>query len=302
MTENVKASLFMVAAMAGFALQDVFIKVMAAAMPAGQIVFLMGAGGLAVLAGIATLRSVPLLTRAFLAPAMLGRNASEFACATTLVTALALVPLSLVTAIMQATPLMVTAGAALWFGEQVGWRRWTAVAVGFLGVMIILRPGTEGFEPAALWAVAGSVSLALRDLVTRALPREVASLQVSTWAFAAILLAGLSMLAYGPPPVAPDAQGWAQTAAMVALGLLAYSALVLSTRFGEIAVVAPFRYSRIVFALALGMSLFGERPDGWTLLGIALVVGSGLYTLVREARLRRRARLRPPSAAAPPGL
>lgn len=299
--DNLRASVLMVAAMALFAAQDVFIKFLAADMPAGQIVLLIGAGGLPVLVILAVVRGVPLVSPALLAPAVLARNGCEFVGSISLVTALALVPLSLVTAIMQAVPLVVTAGAAIWFGEAVGWRRWTAIGVGFLGVLVILRPGMEGFDPATLWAVAGALALALRDLATRAVPREVASLQLSAWAFGAIVPAGLLALALGPPAVLPDARGWIDVAAMVALGLLAYGALVLATRLGEIAAVAPFRFSRILFALALGVLLFGERPDAATLTGIALVVGSGLYTLMREARLRRRP-IAAPSPQTPPGL
>lgn len=302
MSDNLKASLLMIVSMAGFGLQDVFIKFLAVDVPAGQIVFLIGTGGFSVLAAVALARRVPLATRGFLAPSIMLRNIFEFTCAICLVTALALVELSLVTAIMQAAPLIVTAGAALWFGERVGWRRWVAIAVGFAGVLVILRPGMAGFEPAALWALAGSVGLALRDLSTRAVPREVASLQVATWAFAAIVLAGLAMLAIGPPPVGLGARGGLLAAAMVGCGLFAYVALVLSTRIGEIAAVAPFRYSRILFALGLGIGIFGERPDALSLLGIALVVGSGLYTLLRESRRTRRGRVPPPSAGAAPGL
>lgn len=288
MSDTLKASLLMVAAMALFAGQDVFIKALAGSMTAGQIALLIGAGGLPVLAAMATFRRQTILSRALLAPAVAVRNGFEFLTTICLVTALAQVPLSLVTAVMQSVPLLVTAGAALWFGSAVGWRRWTAILVGMAGVLAILRPGMAGFDPAVLWALAGAVFMAGRDLATRAVPREVTSLQLSAWAFAAVVPAGLLLMALERGPhVWPDGSGWSGAGAMVALGLLAYGALVIATRIGDIAVVAPFRYSRILVALLLGALVFGERPDAVSLAGIALVVGSGLYTLVREARLRR---------------
>jgi drug/metabolite transporter (DMT)-like permease len=288
MSDNLKASLLMVAAMAFFAGQDVFIKLLSASLSPGQIVLLIGAGGVPPLALIAVARREALVSAALVDRAVLARNGFEFLTAICLVKALALVPLSLVTAIMQSVPLLVTAGAALWFGEPVGWRRWTAIAVGMTGVLVILRPGMEGFDPSVLWALAGAGAMAARDLATRAVPRAVTSLQLSTWAFAVLVPAGLLLMAVETQPHDwPGAGGWVQAAAMVALGLVAYGALVIATRTGEIAAVAPFRYSRILVALVLGALFFGERPDAVSLAGIALVVGSGLYTLLREARLRR---------------
>lgn len=287
----------MVAAMTLFAGQDVFIKLLAGSLSAGQIVLLIGAGGLPVLLALAAARRVALLSPALLDRAVLARNGFEFLTSICLVTALALVPLSLVTAIMQSVPLLVTAGAAIWFREPVGWRRWTAISAGMAGVLLVLRPGMEGFDPSVLWALAGAFGLAARDLATRAVPRSVSALQLSAWAFAMLVPAGLLLIAVEPRPhVWPDAGGWVLVGAMVALGLVAYGALVIATRTGDIAAVAPFRYARILVALAFGGLFFGERPDAIGLAGIGLIVGSGLYTLLREARLRRASS---PAAGAP---
>jgi drug/metabolite transporter (DMT)-like permease len=301
MTDTVKASLLMVAAMALFAGQDVFIKLLSDLLSPGQLVLLIAAG-VPLLAAVALAQGRPLLSRALFHRAVMARNLCEFATAICLVSALAAVELSLVTAIMQAVPLLVTAGAAIWFAEPVGWRRWTAIAVGMAGVLVILRPGMAGFDPAVLWAVGGALAMAARDLATRAVPRSVASVQLSLWAFAVLVPAGLMLMALEPGPhLWPDAAGWVAVAAMVVLGLIAYAALVVATRIGDIAAVAPFRYSRILVALVFGALVFGERPDALSLAGIALIVGSGLYTLIREARLRRRP-VAAPSPQTPPGL
>ena len=301
MSDTMKASLLMVAAMAFFAAQDVFIKLLSDLLSPGQLILLIAAG-VPVLVAVALAQGRPVLSRALLHRAVMARNLCEFATAICLVSALSAVDLSLVTAIMQAVPLLVTAGAAVWFAEPVGWRRWTAIAVGMAGVLVILRPGMAGFDPAVLWAVGGALAMAARDLATRAVPHSVASVQLSLWAFAVLVPAGLMLMALEPGPhLWPEATGWVAVAAMVVLGLIAYAALVVATRIGDIAAVAPFRYSRILVALAFGALVFGERPDALSLAGIALIVGSGLYTLVREARLRR-APVAAPSPQTPPGL
>ena len=206
------------------------------------------------------------------------------------ITAIALTPLSSASAILQATPLVVTLGAALFLGEQVGWRRWSAILVGFAGVILIIRPGFDAFEPASLFAVMGVVGLALRDLATRTVPRSISSMQLSTYAFLTLVPAGIGMLAFtGDAPRVLNGLEWLLIAAALAFGVLSYYAIVAAMRMGDVAVITPFRYSRLVFALCFGVLFFGERPDMATLAGSALIVASGIYTFWREARLRRNA-------------
>ncbi|MDH3265302.1 MAG: DMT family transporter, partial [Paracoccaceae bacterium] len=230
---------------------------------------------------------------------VLVRNSAEFFGTIGFVTALSLIPISTASVILQASPLVVTIGAALFLAERVGWRRWTAILVGLAGVIVILRPGMAGFDANALWAVLGVIGLSLRDLSTRRVPPEVTTLQLSAWAFAAVALAGLVLsLGPGAPKAMPSPQTLAELAFGLGFGLVGYALLTVAVRMGDLSVVAPFRYTRIIFALALGLLLFGERPDTPMLIGAALIVGSGLYTLLREARLRRR-RAPSPAAAAP---
>jgi drug/metabolite transporter (DMT)-like permease len=175
-------------------------------------------------------------------------------------------------------------GAAVILREPVGWRRWTAIAVGFTGMLLILRPFGAGFDPNALFAVIAVFALALRDLLTRRVPAVMHTLQLALLGFAAVIPAGVLLL-LGQTPMAP---GWREAglmAGILGLGMVSYIAITLATRTGEVAVVAPFRYSRLVFAMAVGAMLFGERPDPWTLAGSALIIASGLYTFARERRL-----------------
>ncbi len=290
--ENLRASAFMVAAMAGFALEDALIKLLAATIPTGQIMLALGLLGTLGFAALAALQGVAPLTRAAMHPVVLTRCGAELTGTLAFITALSLVPLAVASAILQALPLVVTMGAALILREPVGWRRWTAIAVGLGGMLMILRPFAASFDPNALFAVVAVVALALRDLLARRVPAAMHTLQLALLGFAAIVPAGVALLALGQTPVAP---GWREAALMagiLALGMTSYIAITLATRRGEVAVVAPFRYSRLVFAMAVGAMLFGERPDGWTLAGSALIIASGLYTFARERRLalQRRAR------------
>lgn len=289
--ENLRGSLLMVAAMAGFAVEDMIIMFIAQTLPVGQILVLMGAGGALVFTIQAACQRKRLWTRALLAPAVIVRNTAELVGTIGFVTAIALTPLSSASAILQAAPLVVVMGAALFLGEKVGWRRWTAVGAGFCGVLMIVRPGLAGFEPNSLFAVVGVFGLAARDLATRWVPAGVASVQLAGSAFASLVPAGLLVLAVsGTPLVTPEPQTLALFALALGFAVLAYSGIVAATRIGDISVIAPFRYSRIVFALILGIAVFGERPDAMTLIGSAVIVASGTYAFVREARLRARAR------------
>ncbi len=287
---NLRGILLMVAAMAGFSVEDALIKAAAASVPVGQILMLLGIGGAVIFGTLARLQGARLLTPVVFSRPVLLRNAAEMLGTMTFVNAIALLPLSTVTAILQATPLAVTLGAALFLGAEVGWRRWTAILVGFAGVLIIVRPGAEGVEAGALLAVAGVFFLAARDLATRATPASVPSTVIATYGFASVIPAGAILLAFSGGAMMPEPRAGLLIAAALVIGVFAYYAIIAAMRVGEIAVVTPFRYTRLLFAVGIGMAVFGERPDALTYLGAVLVIGSGLYTLLREARLSRRQR------------
>lgn len=289
MTDNLRGALFMSLAMAGFALEDMFIKLLAGALPVGQVLLVLGLGGALVFGTIAHRRGEQVLSPALLTRAVIVRNLCELVGTVGFVLSFVLASLSTASAILQATPLVVTMGAVLFLGEKVGWRRWTAIAVGFAGVMLIVRPGMAGFEPASLFAVVGVLGLAGRDVATRLVPRNISSYQISTWAFAMIIPAGIFLMAVmGEPPNLPTALQSLTLLATIGIGVLAYYALVAAMRVGELSFVTPFRYTRMVFALIVALLVFGENPDAVTLFGAALIIGAGLFTWWREARLRGR--------------
>ncbi|WP_149589891.1 DMT family transporter [Tabrizicola flagellatus] len=289
--DNTRAALMMVASMAFFAVEDLFLKRSAEAMPPGQVLALTGAAGACVFWALAAGQRQAVLSREALRGVPLWRTLAEAAAAMLYIVALALAPLSMTSALLQASPLVVVAGAALFLGETVGWRRWASILVGFAGVLVILEPWGAAFDPTGLLTVACVVALAARDLLTRTMPARIGTFQVATWAYLGLVPSGaLLMAGMGQSFLWPTPWQWAGLAGALVSGLFGYYAVVAAMRLGEVSVVAPFRYTRLVFALAIAMVFLGERPSGTTLVGAALVVGSGLYAFARE-RARKRASL-----------
>jgi len=277
----------MVGSMAGFAIEDMLIKYLALEMPTGQFLMLIGGGGGLVFAVMAHRQGQQVLSADFLQPVIIIRNLGELIGTLGFVTAIVLTPLSSASAILQATPLAVTLGAALFLNEAVGWRRWSAIGIGFCGVVLVIRPGMDGFQPASLFAVQGVIGLAMRDVATRAAPAKISSLVLSAHGFAMLVPAGAVLLWISGGAVAPSPTGYGLLAAALIVGVTSYYALTLSMRLGDVAVVTPFRYVRLVFALIIGVTLFEEDPDLWTLIGAAIIILSGLYTFFRERHLSR---------------
>ena len=288
-SDNTRAALTMVASMAFFAVEDLFLKWSAEALPPGQVLALTGAAGACVFWLLAAGQRQPILSRDALRGMPLARTLAEAAAAALYILALALAPLTMTSALLQASPLVVVAGAALFLGETVGWRRWASVLVGLAGVIVILEPWDADFDPTGLLTVACVVVLAVRDLATRAMPARIGTFQVATWAYLGLIPAGVALMAgMGQGFVPPTPGQWAGLGGALVSGLFGYYAIVAAMRLGEVSVVAPFRYTRLVFAMAIAMVFLGERPARSTLLGAGIVVGSGLYAFAR-AQARKRA-------------
>lgn len=285
--ENLRGIVLMVASMAGFAIEDMFIKWASASVPTGQILILLSIFGTPVFAALAWHQGAKFWDRSALHPAVLWRNGGEMVGTAGFVTALALTPLTSATAIFQATPLAVTLGAALFLGETVGWRRWTAILVGFCGVIMIIRPGMDGFNLNSLWSIVAVIGLSARDVATRRIPNTISTMQLAAWGFAAVGILGAGMLAASGGAIWLTLQQSAYIGGALTFGIAAYWAITQASRLGEISVITPFRYARLIFALFIGAFVFAERPDIITISGAALIIGSGLYTFARE-RFRKR--------------
>lgn len=300
-SDNLRGVGYMCLSMLAFTFNDSFMKAVTEEVPLFQAVFLRG------LIAIVGLVVMGLFTGAF-RQRLDGadwrlislRSVAEIFATVTFLSALLHMPLANLSAIMQALPLAVTLAAALVYGDRIGWRRLVAISVGFLGVMIIIRPGTDHFDLWSLMGVASVVCVVVRDLAVRRLGSHVPSVIVALGAavMVAVMGLGLSMIPTAGMGANFDGlTGWqallpaqlAQIGGAGAFLIVGYICAVTAMRWGDIGTVAPFRYTSLLWAIVLGFAAFGELPDGWTLVGAAIVVASGIYTLMRERRLRRAA-------------
>jgi drug/metabolite transporter (DMT)-like permease len=282
----------MVLAMAAFSLEDMLIKATANILPVGEILILFGLGGTLAFIVMTLSRGQAIFHPKIVSQPVLLRFIFEVIGRLFFTLAIVFTPLSSASAILQATPLVVVMGAALFLGERVGWQRWCAILIGFIGVLIIIRPGLESFEISSLLAIIGMFGFAGRDLATRAASPVLSHLQLSIYGFFILIPTGLFMLIFNIGPdidgltnqgfIWPDLMSNLQILAATIFGVMAYYWLTIAMRNGDVSVVAPFRYTRIIFALILGAAVFGERPDNFTLFGIVIIVASGLFTLLRS--------------------
>ena len=242
--ENLRGAALMILAMFGFAVEDMMVKVISVDMPTGQIIFLLGGGGAIVFGILCRLQGQPLFERKMLSRPILLRSLAELVGTLGYVTAITLTPISTASAILQATPLLVTLGAAVLFGEMVGWRRWSAIFIGFFGVLLIIRPGTDGFDHLSLITLVGVLGLAGRDLATRGVPKDTSSMQLSFLAFLTLVPASMILsLGSQTPWIAPTQTIWLLVIGATIITALAYYAIVAAMRVGEISFVTPFRYT-----------------------------------------------------------
>lgn len=288
LTDNTRGALLMMASMAGFTLNDTFMKAVSGEMPLFQLIFLRGLitslaiGAMAWYVGALHLR-IPPRDRALITLRML----AEIGSAYFFLTALYNMPLANVSAIMQSLPLVVTLAAAMFFGEPLGWRRMTAILVGLCGVLLIVRPGTDGFTIFSIYALIAVGFVTLRDLLTRRVSGATHSMMVTfTTSFGLTLAFGAASLSVDWVPLDLYLAGMTLGAAVMVIFGYVFSVMVM--RVGQISFVAPFRYTGLIWALVLGWLVFGDWPTPLTLAGAGIVVGSGVFMLYREAQLNRR--------------
>lgn len=290
MSDNLRGALIMMASMASFTFNDACVKATAGAVPLNQLLFLRGILT-SVFILILTLRlgafklSLPAGDWGLIAL----RTGSEIGAAYFFLTALFNMPIANVTAVLQVLPLTVTLGAALFFRDPVGWRRATAILIGFCGMLLIVRPGPDGFNLYSIYALIAVVFVTSRDLATRRMSSATPSMMVTLSASVGVMLFfGVGTMAEPWVPVAAKEFYLIVGASVFIIGGYLFSVMVM--RVGEVSFVSPFRYTGLLWALLLGLILFGDWPDPLTLLGAAIVVASGVFTLYREHRVARRSR------------
>lgn len=282
LSPNLRGALFMVISMAAFTVNDAIAKFVSDSMNMAQVMLVRGIFA-SMLVGVIAWQSGALtqLRHALNSMVML-RVAGDAAGTLTFLLALQHLPLANVSAILQALPLAVAMGAALFLGEGVGWRRWLAISVGFIGVLIVVRPGVEGFSVHSLLVLACVLFCAVRDLATRRIPEAIPSLLVSAVTSTAITILGAALLPAmgGWTPMQPSMVLYLALAAV--LVLIGYQFIIMAMRVGDISFIAPFRYTALLWAIALSIVIFGDFPDSAMIMGSAIIVASGLYTLYRE--------------------
>lgn len=286
LSSNVRSMLLMVFAMGVFVLNDTLTKTVSAHLPTGQIIAIRGVIASAImLAVVAIGPGLQRVARVYSWPLMV-RNLSEVVAVMLFLSALFRLPIANVTAILQLLPLAMTAAAALFLKEQVGWRRWTAAVVGLVGVLFIIRPGTADFS---WWYVAALVSvifITARDLATRFIAAETPTSIVTLLTAMFVTGAGCLLGATTETWLMPAWGDLARLGCAALLVLVGYYTLIEAWRGGEVSATAPLRYTVVLWAMLFGYLMLGEVPSGWTLLGSAIVVGAGLYTLFRERRVK----------------
>jgi len=287
----------MAVAMASFTINDAITKAVSSELNVGELLLIRGLFAMVLVAALAVHRKALRSFRALLMWPVALRVIGEIGGTLTYVAALAQIPLANASAIFQALPLVITLGAALVFGEPVGWRRWLAIAAGFIGVLVIVRPGAEGFSQAALLALASVAFCTVRDLATRRIPKQLPTLFITLLTTVTVTTAGAAAVIPFGGWTAPSGHALGLLALAAVLILIGYQCIIAALRTGDISAVAPFRYSALLWAMLLGYFAFGHRPDGAMLAGAAIIVLSGLYAFYRE---RVRDKLRP--AATGPGL
>ncbi|HWK15645.1 MAG TPA: DMT family transporter [Rhizobiaceae bacterium] len=290
LSSNMRGALFMTLAMSAFTINDAIAKHVADVMNIGQLIFVRGAFATVMIGTLAWASGAFRGGAWYSHPMVWLRAAGDLAASVTFLLALSRMPLANVSAVLQSLPLAVTMGAALFLGEPVGWRRWIAIVVGFAGVMIVVRPGFEGFDAYAIYALLCVLFCVVRDLATRRLPPHIPSLLVATVTAGCIgAFGGLMTVPLGGwTPM--DWRTTGELAIAAVLLITGYQFIIKAMREGDISFVAPFRYTALVWAITLGMVMFGDIPDLAMILGSALVIASGIYTLYRE---RKRGATRP---------
>lgn len=298
MTDNLRGILAVLACSTTFVVSDALVKLVSAHLPASEIVVLRGLLATVLLAIGAHMFGAMRPLSVLLQPMMLVRVLAAGGASCLVVVSLRDLPLANVNAVLQMTPLAVTAGAALVYGERVGLARWIAAFTGFAGVLLIVKPGSSIFGAAAFTILIALIFTTTRDLTTRGLSRDIPAMLVGAASAAAISAMGLLIAPFDVPWVMPSASDWKLMLASAVLLFFGNTLLIVALRTGEIGVVAPFRYAPVPLSLALGYAWWGDVPDAIAVVGILMVLGAGLSILYSE-RLSLIAKSKPARSDSP---
>ena len=282
MSANLKSIILMIIGMGCLTFCDLLIKIASQTLPLGQVMIVFGVGSITVFMGLMRIKGESVRLSPFTNPAVVLRNIGDLIAINGMCLALVLVPISTIGAVIQTVPLMVTAAAALFLGERVGKRRWLAIVIGFLGTLFIIQPGAANFDITTTFVLIAAVGMALRDVTTKLVWEKFSTLLLSSYTSALFIISGSFLLIISGGASVPDIGMIAILAAMVASGSLGFFFTTKAVRLGDVSVVIPFRYTRILFSLAAGTLILSEQLNALMLFGSALTIFSGLYIWRRE--------------------
>jgi len=281
---NLKSIILMIIAMGCFTGADLLIKIASETMPIGQIMILLGIGSSFVFLTLLRMKGEAIRLSPLFNSAVMLRNGGELIAATSMCLALAYVPISTIGAIIQTVPLMITAVAALFLGERVGVRRVLAIGVGFLGALFIVQPGDAHFDAMTGLVFVSAIGMTVRDVGTKLVSDTLSTLLLSFYSCVLFASSGVVLLLYTGGATVPNANMTVLFLAMVALGSFAVIFMTEAVRLGDMSVVSPFRYTRLLFSLAAGIIILDERVNAMMLFGSALTIGAGFYIWRRELK------------------
>ena len=282
MSVNLKSITLMVIAMGCLTLTDLLIKIASQTLPIGQVMIYYGVGSLIVFWALLRVKGEPIRLSPLTNPTVIFRNIGDLIASNGMFLALVYVPLSTIGAVIQTVPILVTAAAALFLGEQVGMRRVSAIFVGFLGTLLIIQPGAASFDITAILVLIAAIGMALRDIATKLVRENLSTLLLSFYSCFLFIISGSALLIFNGGASVPDLHNIVTLAAMTVTGSLGFFFMTEAVRLGEMSVVSPFRYTRLLFSMVAGIFILGEQVNNSMIIGSALTILSGLYIWRRE--------------------
>ena len=272
----------MIIAMGCLTLTDMLIKIVSQTLPTGQVMIFYGVGALVVFWGLLRIKGESIQLSPLTNPAVIWRNVGDLIAMNSMFLALVYVPLSTIGAVIQVVPLIVTAAAALFLREKVGLRRISAILVGFLGTLLIIQPGATTFDITATLVLIAAIGMALRDIATKLVRENFSTLLLSFYSCFLFIFSGSILLIIKGDPSVPSLENIFILTAMIVAGCLGFFFMTEAVRLGDMSVVIPFRYTRLLFSMAAGILILGEQVNAIMLIGSALTILSGLYIWHRE--------------------
>jgi len=282
MNQNIKSIVLMIIAMGCLTLTDLLIKIASQTLPTGQVMIFYGVGSLLIFWCLLKIKGEPIQLSPLSNSAVILRNTGDLIAINCMFIALVFVPLSTIGAVIQTVPILVTAAAALFLGEKVGLRRAAAIFIGFLGTLLIIQPGAANFDAMAMIALLAAFGMALRDTATKLVRENLSTPLLSFYSCFLFIFSGVILLAIEGGASVPDLGSVFMVSATIAAGSLGFFFMTEAIRLGDVSVVSPFRYSRLLFSMAAGILILDEQVNAMMLFGSVVTISSGLYIWRRE--------------------